>query len=544
MNTGYLQEKKMWKRRLVVRVGRAMGLVRRGSSERWGRAVPWIVFGLLLVLRLAALGRYKVSSDAMLQRGDAFAYMDFAQELVENGSIPSRFRGSYLRPPGYPLVVGGLLMASADEETLCTNVWRLNVLADTGTVLLCFVLACSFRRERLYRCVAAGVLALQPWTAAYCNSMWPDTLVVFLVVLSAFLFTLAVKPRKARHQLVCLVLGTGALSASALFRSEMILVPPVIACIYSVLVYRRLRGVLVSGVACASVFLAVAGVMCVYSQYVKGTPNLWIAPAYSETRGLFKWVQTWPGDQRVKMKLCLNLPAGEDFDPSLLPPSVFGSAREKAYVLRLIDTANERGVTTEVNESFMELARNRRAQHPLRCGVLIRAHTAWMFWWDVRPMDGWRNTLFRWCPRKVQGIFLSAMKAVAIVLFSVLPAFVDWRCLSRHRIGVFSVLVFAYAFVALRILTFWSVAYPESRYMLPGWPCVLLADVFALSLFLRWVRGFWQRGRHALQNDASGRAKNAEDNDLVPLALPRWPLDRQEHLRGGCSSGAVSDRHA
>lgn len=201
--------------------------------------------------------------------------------------------------------------------------------------------------------------------------------------------------------------------------------------------------------------------------------------------GFWRWLQTWAQDDKpaAQPQSCFyNMkcaPSVDMFDAhgAFAAPGTSADA-ERATVEELLALRAGDGVSVEVSNGFLALARKRRATHPFRVAVTLPVERAWAMW--TAPQDEvLQNPAWRPWPR-VSGAILpylarSSLLLLAGVVLSSLALLVSRRARLPAAILV--------ATIAARTVVLAGSAFCLPRYLIPLYPLcfVLIGAGIALA---------------------------------------------------------------
>jgi hypothetical protein len=211
-----------------------------------------------------------------------------------------------------------------------------------------------------------------------------------------------------------------------------------------------------------------------------------LAPRYSELPGEYTplgftaWTDTWMWRMKDVYLSTWNANTAP-ISPSDIPDSAFDSAAERNRVAALLEQHNSTLVLTpEIDQQFMQVAKERTARHPLRTYAEVPALRALALWFTPRtellPISG-----HLWPPREAwdddkQDFLVTAFLAVVCAGYVLLGLIGAWP--ARQRPGVRLLLLF----VAIRTIFFaYAADTSEPRYMLECFPVVIALGAQVLA---------------------------------------------------------------
>lgn len=188
--------------------------------------------------------------------------------------------------------------------------------------------------------------------------------------------------------------------------------------------------------------------------------------------GYFWWIRTWMTDQTHYKALHPALfPGSHSFDPRELPDEVFDSESEKQQVLSLLDQYDQTGTfTTELDQQFLAIAKNRIKQKPLRFFVWLPLQRMAGMWLTGFATGNALHRLFR--------IFL-----VLPILLGGIAGFIFWTQNARAVLLLLLVLI-------TRTLAFGFLSSDE-HYVVEIYPIVIAACGVTMAVALNYARRWW-----------------------------------------------------
>jgi hypothetical protein len=200
--------------------------------------------------------------------------------------------------------------------------------------------------------------------------------------------------------------------------------------------------------------------------------------------GFMAWEKTW----LFRVKDCYLVPwklNGEEINLDDIPRRAFDTPEEKERVAALLEQYNEDvSLSPEEDAAFGQLARERRARHPLRTYLWLPAARAFTIWFtpriellpfsgDVFPLkEAWQDD--RIDQSVTVGFFLLN------VLYVALAAWGAGR-LSGENSKLWLAVAFLVGYMLLRTAFLTTLETPEPRYVLECFPAILAlaGQVFA-----------------------------------------------------------------
>jgi 4-amino-4-deoxy-L-arabinose transferase-like glycosyltransferase len=452
----------------------------------------------------AGLGErlYFVLNFPATNSGDAPFYIELAWNWLKKGvygfPIDGQLTPVDMRTPGYPAFLASVF-ALAGKSHLAAMLAQ--IVVDLATCFLIAAMAAWLApresRRRVLLC-ALWIAALCPFTANYTAALLTETLVTFLTALTLLILietdTEAGAGGPAAAEWTFWGRGGGAqrwfaaglvAGLGTLVRPE---TPLILAAAGLVLAWRWRRPRDWMKLLRAGALMAAGLAMALLPWAARNWRTLhevqFLAPRYSQLpgevvpRGFTAWTDTWLWRMRDVYLVTWNL---NDSPISLddIPASAFDSPAERERVCDLLDQYNDTLTeTTEMDDQFAEIARERTARHPLRTHVTIPALRSLALWFTPRvellPLSGHLWPLWQeWDEDTLDFLVTLAFVLInaALVALALCGA---WR--ARARPGVALLLVF----IALRTAFFASfVDTPEPRYVLECFPALLALAALA-----------------------------------------------------------------
>jgi hypothetical protein len=444
-----------------------------------------------LVLRVFFVLKFPVTDS-----GDSAFYIELAWNWLKNGVYGSPVNGQLapldMRVPGYPAFIAAVF-------TFAGNSLRPVMLAQAAVdVAGCFLIAWIASRlapaESRRRVTLAGLwlAALCPFTANYTAAVLTETLAVFLTALAilVLLETDLGRPAEQRGALFAanrwflagIVVGFGAL-----VRPE---TPLLLVAAGVVLVGKWWRPRDLRKLVEAAVLMGMGLLLPLAPWAARNWRTLhevqFLAPRYLAQPGDYvptgfnAWTNTWLWKFR-DVYLTQWKVGDKEIPIDDIPPSAFDSADERERVAGLLERYDDSlTIDPGIDQQFREIARERRARHPLRThlGVpLLRGVSMWCTpRTELLPYSGhlfpvraqWEDD-----PRD-----FSVTVSLAAVSYIYIGLAMAGAGIARRRPGWALLIVF----ILLRTAFFAAfIETPEPRYVLECFPAAiaLAAQVFA-----------------------------------------------------------------
>ncbi|GAC1702923.1 MAG: hypothetical protein NVS9B4_09490 [Candidatus Acidiferrum sp.] len=452
-----------------------------------------------LALRLFFVFRYPGGS------GDTALYEQIAANWLKLGAYAVNVDGAMIstdvRMPGYPgflAIVYALTGRTGESARLGIMLAQVGVDLATGFAIagLAAVLA-SLAFDRVGSAYiferALWLAMLCPFTGNYTAVLLTEVFAVFFTAAATlFLCWLVAKAGGSATKLrgwptltEPWLAGLGSLCAGigTLFRPEspLILVAGWLSLLI-VLVYRREKFKLARLTLVMAVFFALPllpwamrNVIVLHEVQIL-TPKSVNLPGELVPRGFMAWEKTW----LYRMRDCY-LSAWKLNEEAIyindLPATAFDTVEERQRVEELLARYNTNlTLTREEDASFLQLANERKARHPLRVNLLLPLARATTMWFTPRiellPFSGKVFPLKQsWQEDPVdQGVTVGFF--LLNIVYAVL-AISGARLLWRGNVAVRPIVGFLVVFILLRTAFLTTLETPEPRYVLECFPAVL-----------------------------------------------------------------------
>ncbi|MBL9008559.1 MAG: glycosyltransferase family 39 protein [Myxococcales bacterium] len=472
------------------------------SDRRRSLGQPPLVAALFLALLLGGLGlRGAVGHTFTFLGSDSYAYMGAACELWQHHHY--RFRAApwhrqhpteepgigYGRPPGYAAFLAVLVRPVGDDYAAFPRIIKpVQWVLDIGTCVLVFAIASQLGGP--FAAWPAFLLALlNPFLILYSNAVLTETLATFLVTLTFFLCSTALRSDAQRARRALLAAGV-VMGLATLVRVDSLF----LLCILPLLLVPRLRPCTLPARAVLAAALAVGlvyGPWLARNWLVAGRP--YPLGQLQDVRGrelthtaYFSWFATWVEreDQLAATLYCLARPSCVA-SVATYPAAAFDSAADRAELSRLFALRAQAGMTPEVDAGFRALLTQRIARSPLRRYLWLPLRRAFHLWVNAndQPLRSMAQSQ-RWptlssrahtCLLPVKlGLDLLGCLGLLLVLFGRSP--------SGRRLA----LLFATALLG-RTAALSLTGLVEARYLLELAPVLLSFAGAAAGLGLRFV---------------------------------------------------------
>lgn len=453
-----------------------------------------------LLLRLFFV--FKFPSDS----GDTALYEEFATNWLKHGvyamSVDGQLTPIDIRMPGYPAFLA-LVYALTGRTGEAARLWVM--LAQVGVDLLtCALIAAlayvisggtAARRRRIVY-IALWLSATCPFIANYVAVPLTEAFATFFTAGALLLLALMVRfltesdfPGGGDTHLIRGVfgfLGIGAAlltGAGTLFRPETPILLFAAWIVLGLMFWRRrevgrwIRFVILTGLTCVVPLVpwTVRNAVTLH-EFRPLTPVYSQLPGELVPHGFMNWERTWLYRLRdvylVPWKL--NSEAIEIDD---IPAYAFDSPEEKERIAALLEEYNHMlTLSTEEDQAFGQIARERTAHHPLRTYMEIPLARVGTMWFTPRiellPFSGHVFPLAQaWEDDPVDlsvtiGLFFLNIVYVAMAMWGGVRVWLSPRPLRP-------VVAFLALFVLLRTAFLTTLETPEPRYILTCFPVVL-----------------------------------------------------------------------
>lgn len=465
----------------------------------------WLAI-LLALLAGATLRVWFIRAFPQIQ-GDTLLYGDIASNWLIHGVYGLASQNAHgvwsisptlIRLPGYPVFLA-----------LCFKLFGLGayhpVLYVQASIDLatCLLIAgfvrhiCSPRAAM----IALWLAALCPFTANYVAAPLTETLSIFCVALGFYALACWLDCPGWRAAAVL----TFAWSYSALLRPDGALLAVVlfVAMIFygrrSPGLARALRTALVCAAISIAPFVAWACRNAVtFHIFQPLAPRAAVDPGEFAAPGFEAWTKTWMADFASTYEIYWNVP-GDHADFQALPSRAFDSHAQYLETQRLFNEYNRgQRLTPQIDAGFAALAARRKQAHPWRSRLelpLLRLADMWL-----RPREEMLNVEVRWWQdgrHRAETRFSFAYGALNLALLLAAAAGAFWW--PRLRGAMLGYLI-------VRSLLLLTVAAPETRYTLEGFPILLAWAALAIDLGVRALSRFFGRdgpGRRTTDGAAS-----------------------------------------
>jgi len=447
---------------------------------------------------------------------------------VYSGQEEEPYLPTYVRMPGYPLVLAGLYSVFGRDNQRAVRIIQAAV--DTVTcwliALLAFVWApreWQLAKRRRAMLIALTLAATCPFTAVYVTTVLTEVWATALVVAVALVSTLALMTER-RSKAAWLWLAAGLLGGAAtMFRPDCSLFVGgaglvLIAAGISRGFHKSSSGrgerqpgssVVRTLVSCVALSVGYASMLApwtirnarVFGVFQPVVPHYANMPDEFAPLGYIAWLRTWVDDERYVSPIedALDLyPIRID----TIPYYAFDSPEERERVTALLDRYNNPSkpvpdsrdeedsgdpgpsvkMTPEIDAEFGQIARERIARHPLRYTVLLPLKRAASLWFDTHsqyyPFQGELFPLSDLDTDAHQQYWLSLFAFLTwfYTIVVVAGAWIMWKAESSRRWVALLVLLI------MPRLTFLSFQeHPEARYTVEFFALVLTAGGVALA---------------------------------------------------------------
>jgi len=368
---------------------------------------------------------------------DGHFYSRIAHNLLEHrgysGEEEEPFVPTYVRAPGYPLVLAGIYAVARTDNQLAVRV--VQVIVDTLTCWLIALLALAWAprewelaKRRRAMLIALALAASCPFTAIYVTTILTEAWANASVIALSLIATLALRAKSSSTSAwLWLVVGFIG-GAATMFRPDCALFAAGAALMLVSVAASRFAGsrsehrpriLLATTVSCIALVFGFAAVLApwtirnvrVFGVFQPVAPPHANQPDEFAPLGYIAWLRTWVDDERYVSPVedALDL---YPIDLEKIPDSAFDSPDERERVASLLDQYNNAAkpvaasdaegdtsdahpsvkMTAEIDAAFGDIARERIARHPLRYYFTLPLKRAASLWFDTHsqyyPFDG------------------------------------------------------------------------------------------------------------------------------------------------------------
>jgi 4-amino-4-deoxy-L-arabinose transferase-like glycosyltransferase len=333
---------------------------------------------ILLILLVACAFRFVLVLRFPLFGDDEVRYTAPAVNMLAgrgfSAATSGRFRPTMHTVPLYPLFIAGVYGVFGEHKVA---VRIAQSLLDLITCVLVGFIAFSLAPLKLKELAALCGLAiygfLSWFTVHWTRYLFTETLALFTTVLTISLVIVAWR-RGSRYWLLAGITAGLALLA----RADAVLL---VAAIFPLLIVGIVRRHPQALAGCALFCLGVGATLCpwIIRNYVAFHVFEPLANEYGFThneympKGYLWWLRTWMTDETYHEAFRPAFwPGYREFDPNILPDSVFDSPAEKQELFQLFEERNRTGAfTPEMSDRFMQIAKARIARAPLRFFIYL-----------------------------------------------------------------------------------------------------------------------------------------------------------------------------
>jgi 4-amino-4-deoxy-L-arabinose transferase-like glycosyltransferase len=474
--------------------------MREAFSGYWKQTSGALV--IALVLRL-----FFVFYCPHIDDGDSPIYEDFARNLLKFGiyshyPVPDHapLEPTLIRVPGYPLMLAAVFAVAGDQNETAVRVSQ--AFLDTFTCLLIALIAFEIssgenRRRRSIAQWALFLSALCPFIANYTATILTEVPTTLLWAAATLFGLRALRKSAVKKNWFYCGLLTGA---ATLFRPESGILLGIVGLVLfiSQTMKRKWRPFILGAI------LMVTGVLLALVPWtIRNAVTLrafqMLAPTYAQdpdeqvALGYYDWCRTWLWTYH---DIALYLwPLGSDELPTgTLPAGSVDSAAQRDTILALFKRHNNEGNTLDAasDNTFALIADERRREHPFRFYVslpILRSLAMWItprtqileFEGRLLPVsESWENDPVDFSLT----LLLFAINIVYVGLGGVGAASIlrQSRSLSHFEfLGCLTLL----SIIIMRTAFFAYFAFPEPRYILEAYPCVIVLAAFGIGVSAR-----------------------------------------------------------
>jgi 4-amino-4-deoxy-L-arabinose transferase-like glycosyltransferase len=474
--------------------------MREAFSGYWKQTSGVLVIALVLRIFFAFYCPH-------IDDGDSPIYEAFARNLLKFG-VYSHYQAqdhaapepTLIRAPGYPLMLAAVFAVAGEQNETAVRVSQ--AFLDTVTCLLIALIAFEIsvgdnrRRRRIAQC-ALLLSALCPFIANYAATILTEVPATLLWTAGTLFGLRALKhPSAKRNWFYCGLLA----GAATLFRPESGILVGILGLVLCVkqIVQRVWKPILTGTVLLAAGLLLALLPWTVRNAVTLRTFQM-LAPTYAQdsdervTSGYFDWCRTWLWTYQDIAAYLWPLES-EDLPTGTLPTGSFDTAAQRDTILTLIKRHNNEGDTLDAasDSTFALIAGERRRRHPFRFYISLPALRSLAMWFtprvEILSLEGrllpiaesWENdpvefsiTLF---------MFLVNAAFVGLGLSGVVSMLRGNRSFEGFAsLGCFTLV----AIIVLRTAFLAYFAFPEPRYILEAYPCVIVLAAFGIGISAR-----------------------------------------------------------
>lgn len=455
---------------------------------------------------------------------DGKFYSQIARNLLDHrgysGEEEEPFVPTYVRTPGYPLILAGAYYLFGQGNDRAVRV--IQSTADTATCWLIGLLALAWSpaqwnpgKRRRAMLIALALAAFCPFTAVYVTTILTETWATLLITALALVATLALKRRRPARA-AALWLAAGLLGGAAtMCRPDCALFVGAAGAmlvgtgLFGAFVTsrnsplarkrERLRAALAMVLSCVALTIGFSVVLAgwtirnarVFGVFQPVAPQYANMPYEFVPFGYVSWLRTWVDEERYvrPFEEAIDLYPIHVED---MPGHAFDSPRERDRVTALLerydnpvkreakletsddesagdDDASEPGpsvkMTPEIDAEFRRIADERIARHPIRHYVVLPLKRATALWFDTHsqyyPFQG---QLFPWSnldreAHQQYWLSLFALLTAVYTTIALIGILVMWTTRGSRRWVLLLALL-----VAPRLAFLAAQEHPEPRY--------------------------------------------------------------------------------
>jgi len=213
-----------------------------------------------------------------------------------------------------------------------------------------------------------------------------------------------------------------------------------------------------------------------YSLHVQDRWNMWLGgPERFTDRSEIVWLRSWHGDERTKTDIGWYWYRGQHLSMDYVPIAALSQPESRVVVGAVLENAQMAEFSGEADFTPLRtLALKARSDSPFDWYLGIPLHHAWSMWWDI-PVRTYWNAIFQsiyWRVPYIASLLCGVFICVGTVLAFL--RFARTKCVSERLIFPALMLV-----IVSRTAVFAAtVSMPESRYMIPTLPTLLVLCLF------------------------------------------------------------------
>lgn len=324
----------------------------------------------MLVFRLAIALQFSTSSP------DADQYFALAKSILRDGRYaygPPPAPLTYTRMPGYPLLAAAFDLGPQSREAHARRAAIVNAIFDTMTAAIVVLLLLQLGHGRAAIATAVLGVALFPTGIYWSVHALTESTATLLMAATLCLLVRFAQTGEQRF----LVGAAPLVGLACLVRFDsIVLVPPALLAIWLAPdPTKRIRHVALFGAVALLVFSPwpLRNVMQFGAPHIEGTE--WLSQRGDPLpSGAIRWMRTWctngPNENALPDRIVFGQPFRSD-TPGVILPQMYDDEAERKTLVAIVDEVGQRGLTLDINDRFVALAKMRERAHPLRTFVRL-----------------------------------------------------------------------------------------------------------------------------------------------------------------------------